>query len=545
MVLEALLADLGPELVSARSGEEALRRLLEHEYAVILLDVQMPGLDGFETARLIRERERDSATPIIFLTANYLDFAHVMRGYAVGAVDYMLKPIAADILKSKVHVFLELYRRTEEVRRQAEQLRQLEKRAHEHELALERVRKAELSDQLRQAQKMEAVGNLAGGIAHDFNNLLTVIQGYSSFLMSGLKSDDPMREHAQAIQEAASQAGWLTRQLLTFSRKAVVQPRVVDLNAIAETTEKMLRRVIGEHIQLVTHLARDLGRVNADPAQLEQVLMNLAVNARDAMKNGGRLVIRTLNATVDGADERGTLKPGDYTVLEVTDTGQGMDEATQARIFEPFFTTKEVGKGTGLGLATVYGIVQQSGGHIDVQSAPGRGTTFRVWLPRVQEPVEEPRLVAPRSTPGRGTGVVLLAEDERPVRMLARRVLEQAGYRVLEASSGEKAIELCDGHPGPINLLLTDMVMPGMNGRELAHAVLERRPEIQVLFMSGYMDDIAGVLTPEERETRFLEKPFSPEAMVRKVRELVEMASLCSYDGVGSPGVIIPKERAP
>jgi two-component system, cell cycle sensor histidine kinase and response regulator CckA len=378
--------------------------------------------------------------------------------------------------------------------------------------------------QLQQAQKMDAVGQLAGGIAHDFNNLLTVILSYGDLLRSapGLAVDD--REAVEAIHEAATSAAALTRQLLTFSRQEIVQPRVMRLNDLITGTGKMLQRLIGEHVELATILAPDAGAVKVDPGQLEQVIVNLAVNARDAMPGGGRLLIESRNLEIQGAEsETGALiPPGDYVLLVVSDNGAGMDAATQARIFEPFFSTKARGKGTGLGLATVYGIVKQSGGHIAVYSEPGRGTNFKIYLPRVGEPSAAPQRPADSPEPLHGTETILLVEDEANLRSLVCRLLEPRGYTVLSASGGAAALEVAANHAGPIHMLLTDVVMPGMSGPALAERITGLRADIRVLFMSGYTDDAIlhhGVL---QSGMQFIEKPFNLAALARKVRQVLD-----------------------
>jgi signal transduction histidine kinase len=389
----------------------------------------------------------------------------------------------------------------------------------------ERTRElSQAQDQLRQAQKMEAVGRLAGGVAHDFNNLLTAITGYSDLLMSDLAEGDPRRADLEQIKHAADRAAGLTRQLLAFSRRQVLQPRVLDLNVVITDVEKMLRRVIGEDIDLVTIPGSALGRVKADPGQLDQVILNLAVNARDAMPEGGKLTIETANVELDGAYalRHIAVRPGPYVMLAVSDTGCGMDAEILARLFEPFFTTKEVGKGTGLGLATVYGIVTQSGGSISVYSEPGRGTTFKMYLPRVKEAVETRVVVASPDTPVRGSETILVVEDEEAVRSLARLVLERKGYTVLEARHGTEALRVSERHEGPIALVLTDLVMPGLGGRELAGRLATVRPDTKVLYMSGYTDNAIvhqGVL---DAGAAFLSKPFTPDALARKVREVLD-----------------------
>lgn len=381
-----------------------------------------------------------------------------------------------------------------------------------------------LEEQLRQSQKMEAVGQLAGGIAHDFNNLLTAILGSTQLLLHATPAGDPRREDAEEIRNAGVRAAELTRQLLAFSRRQVLAPKVLELNAAVANMDRMLRRLIGEHIELVTSLAATAGAVHADPGQLEQVLLNLVVNARDAMPHGGRVTIETARVTAaeELVERRHRLPPGDYVCLAVTDSGLGMDEATQAHLFEPFFTTKDVGKGTGLGLATVYGIVKQSGGHIWVYSEPGRGTTVKVYLPRVGAAVEAVTPIADPPALRGGDETVLLVEDATPVRMLARRSLEARGYRVLDAADGPSALRTASTHAGGIDLLVTDVVMPGMSGRELAERLAPARPMMKVLYTSGYTDDamvLQGVLTAG---VAFLQKPFVPDALARKVREVLD-----------------------
>jgi PAS domain S-box-containing protein len=393
-------------------------------------------------------------------------------------------------------------------------------------------------EQLRQAQKMDAVGKLAGGIAHDFNNLLMVIRGDSDLMLRRLAPGHPLRRNAEGIREAADQAATLTRQLLAFSRKQVMAPRLVDLNGIVASIHAMLQRLLGETINLVTITAPDLGGVKADPGQMEQMILNLCVNARDAMPDGGRLTIRTANVQLDetAAARWNDVKPGPYVMLEVADTGIGMDAETRSHLFEPFFTTKEQGKGTGLGLSTVYGTVKQSGGHISVESEPGQGSTFTVYLPRVAAtaPPPEPRPAAaapaPRPrveallTPGRGE-TILLVEDAQRVRAVVREILEMSGYVVLEARHGAEALELSNQHPGVIHLLVTDVVMPQMSGRELAQRLATLRPELKVLYMSGYTDDAIvrhGVLAAG---IAFLAKPFTPDALALKVREVLDGVS--------------------
>ncbi|MGH7396493.1 MAG: response regulator [Candidatus Rokuibacteriota bacterium] len=379
-----------------------------------------------------------------------------------------------------------------------------------------------LESQLRQAQKMEAVGQLAGGVAHDFNNLLTVIGGRCYLMLGKLDPDDALRREVELVRSAAERAGRLTHQLLAFSRKQVLEPRVLDLNETVSGIEPLLRRLIGEHIEVAVTQGSDLGRVKADAGQIEQVILNLAVNARDAMPQGGQLVLETANVTLDEVAARRApdLAPGSYVVLSVTDSGHGMDAATRAQIFEPFFTTKDVGKGTGLGLATVYGIVKQSGGFIDVESESGRGAAFKVYLPRVEEAVavgDPPR--APGTRP-RGSETVLLVEDDESLRTLAREILTVQGYVVLEASSPRDALRIHQTHAGQIHLLLTDVVMPEMNGPQLADHLKIARPDMAVLFMSGYTGAALAQHGPE-LAGHLLQKPFTPDGLSRRVREVL------------------------
>jgi two-component system, cell cycle sensor histidine kinase and response regulator CckA len=394
-------------------------------------------------------------------------------------------------------------------------------------MALDITDRRQLEEQLRQAQKMEAVGRLAGGIAHDFNNLLMVIQGYADLLTERLAEGDPLRRNAEQIQTASQRATSLTRQLLAFSRKQMLAPKVLSIQSVVGDMEKILRRLIGEDVQLETSSVPELGLVKADRSQIEQVILNLAVNARDAMPEGGRLTIETANVDLDESFSHSSvmLSPGPYVMLAVTDNGCGMDAETQAHIFEPFFTTKEKGKGTGLGLATVYGIVKQSGGYVWVYSEPGRGTSFKVYLPRVWDEQTTPgrdRTLDGRTLP-QGTETVLLVEDEKGVRELAREYLEMTGYTVIEAENGHTALELAGLHSGPIHLLMTDVVMPGISGRELSERVKAIRPGIRVLFMSGYTDQAVvhhGIL---ETDAVLLQKPFTVAALAAKLRDILNL----------------------
>ena len=383
-----------------------------------------------------------------------------------------------------------------------------------------------LEEELRQSQKMEAIGQLAGGVAHDFNNLLSVILGYSVLAIDGLPAGDPLRLDLEEVAKAARRASELTRQLLAFSRKQVLRPRIVDLNQIVSGLERMLRRVVGDDVSVTLHRAPDLGRTLADPGQIEQVLMNLIVNARDAMPAGGGIQIETQNAVLDAAKahEHHGVTPGSYVALSVKDTGLGMDEATRARIFEPFFTTKAQGKGTGLGLSTVWGIVQQSGGHVEAESEPGHGSTFTLYLPRVAGETEEVDSEPPAPATLKGTETVLLVEDDEQVRGFVRDVLHRHGYQVLDAPNGGEAFLITEQHASPVHLLLTDVILPRMSGRDLAARIRRIRPELRVLYVSGYTQDAVvgqGVL---ETGMPFLSKPITPDELLRKVRSVLDGA---------------------
>ena len=392
-------------------------------------------------------------------------------------------------------------------------------------MALDVTDRKQLEEQFRQAQKMEAVGRLAGGIAHDFNNLLMVIQGYGDLLVERLHASDPLRRNVEQIQTASQRATSLTRQLLAFSRKQMLAPKILNIQSIMADMETILRRLIGEDIVLEAVLTPSLGQVKADRSQIEQVVMNLAINARDAMPRGGRLMIEASNVEI-GSDVPHTptvVAPGRYVMLAVTDNGCGMKDEVRAHIFEPFFTTKEKGKGTGLGLATVYGIVKQSGGYIWVYSEPGVGTTFKIYLPRIDE---EEALSAANAEGGsaafpRGSEVVLLVEDEKGVRELTREYLETSGYTVLEATDGASALDAARKHTGPIHVLITDVVMPGLSGRDLGEEIAKLRPSIKVLYMSGYTDQSAfrnGIL---DKGSELLQKPFGMSTLASKVREVL------------------------
>jgi signal transduction histidine kinase/ActR/RegA family two-component response regulator len=407
-----------------------------------------------------------------------------------------------------------------------EQRDNLFREMEERRSTAEALRKSE--EELRHSQKMEAVGRLAGGVAHDFNNLLTAIIGYAELITTRETNDTLARQHADLIRKAGEQAATLTRQLLAFSRKQLLQPRVIDLNHLVVDMEKLLRRVIGERYDLQTVADAELGTVMADPSQIEQVILNLGVNARDAMPTGGRLVIRTANVHLDrwqAPQISVSLAEGDYVELSVTDTGAGMDEATKSRIFEPFFTTKGPGKGTGLGLATVYGIVRQTGGGISVESELGRGSTFRIYLPLERSPVDQAKPVSHQVERSPSFETVLVVEDEEIVRELVCDILAEQGYNVMCAVDGHEALRLAGEYDGRIHLLITDVIMPHMNGPELAATLTPLRPDMKVLYVSGYSDNDIGEHGVLDTQIDLLQKPFTPQTLARKIRDVIEERS--------------------
>jgi two-component system, cell cycle sensor histidine kinase and response regulator CckA len=431
------------------------------------------------------------------------------------------KATAEELLRAKAELELRVEQRTRDLRAANEELKREMNERKQAEAAL-----LKSESQLRQAQKMEAIGRLAGGVAHDFNNMLSVILSYGDLVFRSLPADSPLRADVEQISQAGARAADLTRQLLAFSRQQVLVPKLVDLNASIESMHKMLCRLIGEDIELRTLPCQDLAHVRVDPGQIEQVIVNLAVNARDAMPQGGILSIETGNVELDSAyaAEHPGIRPGPHVMLAVSDSGLGMDRETQARIFEPFFTTKEQGKGTGLGLSTVFGIVQQSGGSIWVYSELNQGTTFKVYLPRASGHDLSSGLTTARAASANGSETVLLVEDDEQVRTLAKVVLERSGFRVIAACGCEEALRVEASYGEPIQLLLTDVVMPRMSGRELAELLAKQRPRMKVLFMSGYTDDTVvhhGVL---EAGVQFLQKPLTPDGLTRKVREVLDLA---------------------
>ena len=507
VLLLRTLRKAGYEPVYERvSTAPAMKAALQRQaWDIVISDYEMPNFGGFEALQVLKESGHD--LPFILVSAVVSEETAVAAMKA-GAHDYMMKRKLARLAPAIERELREA--QTRMARKAAEAaLRQSE-------------------EQLRQTQKIEAVGRLAAGVAHDFNNILTAIAGHSELLLRQLSVDDPRRKNAEQIEKAAYMASALTRQLLTFSRKQVIEPRVLNLNTVVLNIEKMLRRLIGAHIEFCTVLDPKAGQLNADPGQIEQVIMNLAVNARDAMPTGGKLTVTTASITLDETHLTNfpDMTAGDYVMLAVADTGTGMSDETKAHLFEPFFTTKPLGKGTGLGLATCFGIVRQNTGHIKVHSELGRGTTFKVYFPQVQSAPEPPRVrTVPKEAAG-GSETVLLVEDEPVVRDLAVALLREKGYTVVEAGNGEEGLRMARQYDGKIDLVLTDVVMPVMGGKEMADALRTSHPDTKVLFTSGYSEDAVwhhGVLRPR---IVFLQKPYITATLARKVREVLDEGAI-------------------
>jgi two-component system, cell cycle sensor histidine kinase and response regulator CckA len=493
--LQRALASSAHELVCRRvETEPEFREALEDtRWDAVIAAYRNPHLDGLTALRIIKDRGLD--LPFLVVSAEGGEESAV-EAMKAGAHDYLAK----DRLQRLVP-------------------------ALERELREARVRRDRdrLEDDLRQAQKMEAVGRLAGGISHDFNNLLTAIRGYADLALGELPADHPIRADVAEIIRASDRATDLTGQLLAFGRRQIVTPRVHDLNDLVARTELLLRRVIGEHIDLSTSFVPEHGYVRVDAGQVEQVLVNLALNARDAMQAGGRLLLETRLVDLDASyrDRHGSIASGRYVQLSVSDNGRGMDAETRARAFEPFFTTKPHGVGTGLGLSTVYGIVTQSSGHVWLYSEPGAGTIVRIYLPRIADSEAERALVPPTPVPG-GTEKVLLVEDEATVRVLAREVLLRRGYDVVEAADAQHALDIVAEHGASFAVVVTDVVMPGMTGPELVARLREDQAALRVLYMSGYADESAAHRLIEDSRSAYLQKPFSPDTLSRKVRDVLD-----------------------
>ena len=500
LVLELQRTWRAIEFERVETGGAMRAALARKPWDLVLSDSSMPTFSARAALAILQENELDIPFIIVSGTIGEENAVEAMRA---GARDFVLKD--------------QLARLTPAVERELRdrKVRDAKRLAEGNELRLEQ--------QLRQLQKMEAVGRLAGGVAHDFNNVLSVILGYAEQLLEDMKPDEPMRDDVEEIRKAGERATALTRQLLTFSRQQVLESKVLDLNEVLTGMDKMLQRILGADTNLISLLKQPLGRVRVDPVSIEQLIMNLVVNARDAMPTGGTLTIETDNVALDEAyahDHLG-VTPGPHVLLAVTDTGTGIDKATLTKIFEPFFTTKEIGKGTGLGLSTVFGIVRRSGGSVRVHSELGEGTTFKVYLPRVDAPVDAVRSTAP-PTSLRGSEMILLVEDDDQVRVVVRAILRRNGYSVIEASNAGEALLHSENQLGTIDLLLSDVVMPRMNGPELAKRLAQTRPNMKVLCMSGYMDDTIvrqGVLNAH---IAYLQKPITSETLTTKVREVLD-----------------------
>jgi len=509
LVLLHVLRKAGYEPVYERVWTApAMKAALQRQtWDIVISDYEMPNFGGFEALQLLKESGHD--LPFILVSA-VISEETAVTAMKAGAHDYIMKRNLARLVPA---IERELREAQSRVARKAAEtaLRQSE-------------------EQLRQVQKIEAVGRLAAGVAHDFNNILTAIMGHSELLLRQLDAGDPRRKNAEQIEKVAHLAAGLTRQLLIFSRKQVIEPRVLNLNAVILDIKKMLRRLIGENIEFCTLLDPAAGHIKADPGQIEQVIMNLAVNARDAMPKGGKLTVTTANTTLDKNHLKNfpDMGAGDYVMLAIADTGTGMSEEVKAHLFEPFFTTKPPGTGTGLGLATCFGIVKQNTGHINVHSELGSGTTFKIYFPQVQSAIEPLRVRNQPTEAAGGNETVLLVEDEPVVRELAVATLREKGYTVVEAGNGEEGLRLAQQHDGKIDLVLTDVVMPVMGGKEMADALRTSHPDTKVLFTSGYTEDALGhhgVLRPG---ILFLPKPYLTATLARKVREVLDEGLISS-----------------
>ena len=520
------------EVLTANSGEEALELLKDgQDIGLIVSDQRMPGTQGVD---LLKQASEISPDTLRIMLTGYTDInAAIDAINKGGAYQYITKPWKDDeliqIVRDAVYrysLIRENKRLAEIVKRQNEELKQwndqLQYRVQEQTIEIRETQK-----QLHQAQKMEAVGRLTGGIAHDFNNLLTIIKGYSQLSLIGLKDSKSLKENIEEIYKASERATELTRQLLAFSRNQIMEMKVLDLNFLLHNLDKMFRRAIGEDIELVNVLADDLGRVKADPGQIEQVIMNLVVNARDAMPSGGRLTIETANVKLDElyAQNHIGMAPGRYVELSVSDTGMGMTPEVKDHIFEPFFTTKEKDRGTGLGLSVVYGIVKQTGGNIWVHSEPGQGAVFKIYLPRVDEPLEELKEKVEVVEIPRGSETVLVVEDEDQLRKLIVQVLQTQGYKALEASCGDDALMIYKEGKEPIHLFLTDVVMPRMSGVQLVEQCRKVSQEFKVLYMSGYAESVMIHSEVLVTGINYIRKPFTVHSLARKVRDILDQDS--------------------
>ncbi len=511
LAISTVLEDIG-EVVVARSGEEALRHLLKGQFAVILLDVYMPGMDGYETARIIREREQTKRIPIVFLSAVNKENEHLIRGYSMGAVDYVFKPVDPIVLRSKVAVFVDLFAKTMEIERKAQQEQALlddNLRANAERLKAEQdLRRAEA--QLFHVQKMDAIGKLTGGIAHDFNNLLAAVIGGLRLIERRTTLPGPAQEVLDMTKRAAEQGTELVRRLLAFARRQQLQPTQIEISTLAKSVTGLLGPTLGGRHQLEWRIGEPLWNAYADPAQLELALMNLIINARDAMSEGGTILVTAENRTL-GRGKSDDLDKGDYVVLTVADTGCGIANDMIEKVLEPFFTTKDVGKGTGLGLSMVYGFARQSGGTFRLNSEVGEGTSAEIWLPKSNAPAEEQAAPIPLPVKSGRPLRVLLVDDHDEVRAATLGMLEDLGHSVADAASGADALQLLDGQLADWDLLITDYAMPHTSGTELVEAARRLRPGLPSLIITGYAD--SETIGDRPDDVAILAKPFSLEQL--------------------------------
>lgn len=569
--LREILEESGYKTDVASNGEQALDKLKVYQPLLMISDILMPKMDGYTLCQRMKADEKYKNIPFILLTS-LSDPKDIIKGLQCGADNFITKPYDAKYLltriryvlanqelskEEKIQMGLEvifegqkylissnrkqildllicayetaiqkngaLLKAEDELRRMNDQLeRKVEERTSELQKQIEERKKIE--EQLFQFQKMESIGRLAGGVAHDFNNILTAIGGYAEIAQRSAADNPKVLSALHEINVAADRAAALTRQLLAFSRKQLVAPQIVGINSVVSNLDQMLRRIIGEHIELILSLDPSAGNVEVDTHHLEQVIMNLVVNGRDAMPKGGAITIQTANLDVDAEYSRTHigLKPGAYVLLSVADTGIGMDQATQSKIFEPFFTTKEMGKGTGLGLAMVYGIVKQSGGDVHLYSEVGHGTIFKIYLPRIKGPVSSAIKKEVSVISLKGTETILLAEDEDLVRKFTVHVLTEEGYKVLPARNGAQALALLKDHSGKIDLLLTDTIMPGMSGQDLVKQASASHPAIKVIYMSGYTNMVLSKDDTRKTDFHFVEKPFTPDTLLKKIRSVLD-----------------------
>ena len=516
LAISTVLEDIG-EVVVAKSGEEALRQLLKGQFAVILLDVYMPGMDGYETAQIIREREQTKRIPIVFLSAVNKEAEHLIRGYSMGAVDYVFKPVDPVVLRSKVAVFVDLFAKTQEIERKAEQEQALldeNLRANAERLKAEQeLRRAEA--QLFHVQKMEAIGKLTGGIAHDFNNLLAAVIGGLRLIEKRTELSEPAKEVLGMTKRAAEQGTELVRRLLAFARRQQLQPADIEIPALAKAVTGLLAPTLGGRHQLDWRIGQSLWHAFADPAQLELALLNLVINARDAMADGGTILVTAENQTLARA-RNGDLDKGDYVVLTVSDTGCGIADEMIEKVLEPFVTTKDVGKGTGLGLSMVYGFARQSGGDFRLKSEVGKGTTAEIWLPRSNATAIKPVTPLPPAAVKAGRPLrVLLVDDHDEVRATTLSMLEDLGHSVADAATGADALDLLDGQLADWDLLITDYAMPHTSGTQLVEQARKLRPDLPSLIITGYAENEAIGERPDD--VAILAKPFSLEQLAHMI----------------------------